>query len=76
MSALSNLYGMYPIDLDAAPQVPANVDKKLLHTTEKSSDAYPTPRRFQPVPIHMVAENKDILLRGYHAPTCPRSAQF
>jgi hypothetical protein len=65
MSALSNLYGFYPIDYDGSPTLPKVDESYFLPPIPDvkqptiEDESYPLPHRFQPVPIHMVSDYKD-----------------
>ena len=81
MSAQSQLLGLFPVGLDFAMPttlnttiVPLKIDN--LDSMMMLLDNNALRGRFQPIPISEVEEDKDFLLRGHDAKTCPRQNQI
>eukprot|EP01017_Pseudomicrothorax_dubius_P047422 TRINITY_DN8524_c0_g1_i2.p1 TRINITY_DN8524_c0_g1~~TRINITY_DN8524_c0_g1_i2.p1 ORF type:complete len:367 (+),score=62.42 TRINITY_DN8524_c0_g1_i2:34-1134(+) len=80
MSAMSLLYGLYPIG--TGPDLPEGYPKERavppinFQVDIESLGDNALPNKFQPVPVHMTKINKDYELRAYDADVCPKATEL
>ena len=78
MSAMSQLYGLYP--LGSGPNLPEGLDPSLQlppFAGINASDAFfGLPLAFQPIPIHIVPHTEDYMLLSFSGSTCEVTTEF
>lgn len=80
MSAISQLYGLFPPG--TGPTITTSFNMSLaLPPWPGAIDEAPTgqdsiPGRVQPVPVHVNLESKDPVLLGYSSQNCPNAKQW
>lgn len=84
LSAISHLYGLYP--LETGPKIDSDLEKKYLNPPfvsnysesifeaihDKLGDIALS-KGYQPIPVHVIPLNKDILIRPFDLAVCPGS---